>query len=243
MTEADQALGILSTAIEQQSELGRRIFTAKTQTTAAMIEEGLNVICRDVIQYVNDWVRIGKRAAFGEGCVLSWVERYWIELRPLHDQYSSFDDFARSETGEEYSTYRAKIAIYRTFLLNESNIERIKDIGPAAFLDVPVGKLQKAVAKAKKGELDEGQWDALLDQGVNDAEFMHIMRREEIGDGLLLQESSYCIVDASSGDLVYFGNPDAVGVRIGRLEINLRDDRAKEEQDRIIAVAGIRRRV
>lgn len=245
----ESALGILSTALEKQSELGRRIVEAKNKPTAEEIEKSLSLICADIVAYVNEWVKIGKRAAFGEGCVLAWVEKSWDDLEPMHSQYSSFDDFAKQETSEEYSTYRAKIAIYRVFLLNEYRVPKIDEIGAARFLDVPVGKLQKAVAKAKRNQMDDEQWDALLDNNVNDAAFRRILLREGEGEGggeVLQLTEPYTVLDAQTGDLVFFGpqkeDANGIGVVIGKLDVRVKSDEAKDEIERIISAADIRRR-
>ncbi|MCH8294124.1 hypothetical protein IH992_23840 [Candidatus Poribacteria bacterium] len=105
------------------------------------------------MNYLRGWVTIGKRAAFGEGCVLHWVERSWQDLEPLHGQYDSFHDFAVQETGEEYATFRMKIAVYRVFILNEGDCPKITELGSDTFLDVPIGKLQKAIGAIRREDM------------------------------------------------------------------------------------------
>lgn len=245
-------LGLVGQAIEIQSDLDRRLLDAKKSESAEEISSAMDGLCRDVLKWVTDWVKLGKRAVFGEGCVLSWVDKWWEQLGPLHAQYSSFDDFAKQETGEEYSTYRAKIAIYRVFLLNEFRVPRIAELGPSVFLDVPIGKLQKAVAKAKRNQMDDEQWEALLDPNVNDASFRQILMRfarlEEGEEGescgeLIEGREGRTVFDLATGDLVYYGEKqNDFGVVIGKLDSRAKSDEVREEIDRIVSVANIRRR-
>jgi len=241
--ERNETLGVLSQALVRQSELGKRIAEAKQLATAEEINAAMDLVCGDVLQYLGDWVRIGKRAVFGEGCVLSWVEECWQELTPLHAQFENFDQLAREETGEQYSTYRAKIGVYRTFIENRWGVPKIAEIGQGAFLDVPIGKLAKAVAKAKKDDLTEEQWDALLDPCINDEQFRAILFGERGGGE---QEPSRITVDGD-GNLRYWPNHEEVlndvevGVKLGYLNVRATDEDVKEQVDKIIEKAGIGR--
>ena len=242
-------LGLVGQAIEVQSDLDRRLMDAKKQESSDKVAVAMDELCRDVLKWVGDWVKLGKRAVFGEGCVLAWVDKWWEQLEPMHAQYSSFDDFAKQETAEEYSTYRAKIAIYRVFLLNEYRVPKIAELGPSVFLDVPIGKLQKAVAKAKRNQMDDEQWEALLDPNVNDAAFRQILMRigegggGESGGELIEGREGRTVFDLGTGDLVYYGEKtDDFGVVIGKLDPRVKSDEAREEIDRIVTVANIRRR-
>ena len=128
---------------EIQEELNRRFRESKTQDSPGEIHEAMAGLCRDVMTMLDGWVKIGKRSVFGEGCVLYWVEKFWGDLEPLHDQYDSFHDFAVQETGEEYSTFRAKIAVYRTYVLNEDDIEKITEMGPRFSWTFPSGNSRR----------------------------------------------------------------------------------------------------
>jgi hypothetical protein len=245
---------LLQAALVKQGELGRRIVDAKTRTTAGEIEKALDDVCRDVLSYISEWVAVGKRAVFGEGCVLSWAEEYWNELTPLHAQYASFDELAKAETGEEYSTYRAKIAVYRTFIENRYNVPKIAEIGSVRFLDVPMGKLQKAVAKAKKNELDDDQWDALLDPNVNDAQFRAIIGQDAAGRNAsnkkFLEGGNTNVTVDGVGKLRYWPNHEEIlasegkaeiGIEIGYLNVGSQDETIREIVGHIVEKAGIRR--
>ncbi|MFW6195279.1 MAG: hypothetical protein ACOC5M_02035, partial [Chloroflexota bacterium] len=142
-------------AFDLQRDLWDRLQESKAQPTAEAVEQSMDRFCSDLLGLLGSWVQLGKRAAFGEGCVLYWVEKYWEQLTPLHQQYDSFNEFATRETGEEYSTWRAKISAYRTYVLNESDDPVVADKGPEAFLDVPLGKLQKASAAVNRGQMSQ----------------------------------------------------------------------------------------
>jgi len=245
---------LLQTALVKQSELGRRIVEAKSKPTAEEIQLALDDVCRDVLSYITDWVAIGKRAVFGEGCVLSWAEQYWNELTPLHAQYKAFDELAKAETGEEYSTYRAKIAVYRVFIENRYNVPKIAEIGSTQFLDVPMGKLQKAVAKAKKDDLDQDQWDALLDPNINDAQFRAIIgqsadERAASDNDFVEGGSANVTMDASGCLMLWRGRMDIltsegkaeVGVEIGHFDARSSDEAVIEAIGYIVEKARIRR--
>lgn len=245
------------TAFELQQKLGQRLQDSKTRPTAQEVEEQMDQFCSDLIQLLGSWVQLGKRAAFGEGCVLYWVEKYWEQLTPLHQQYDSFNEFATRETGEEYSTWRAKISAYRTYILNESNDPVIAEKGPEVFLDVPFGKLARATASVHRGEMDENKWDALLDPEVHDRQFHHVIRSENggvsvdasSGEGLNLQDDEFAqngsgpeiTVDMNSGELTYWSGGN-VGVRIGSLDVQNKQETVRGAIDEIIDSAGIRRR-
>lgn len=249
--ECEGAVTLVQRALETQSELGQRIVEAKSKTSAEEIETALNEVCRDVMLYVSDWVALGKRAVFGTGCVLSWAEEYWPELTPIHAQYKSFDEMAKAETGEEYSTYRAKIAIYRVFIQNRYSVPKIAEIGARQFLDVATGKLQKAVAKAKKNDMSDDQWEALIDPNVNDAQFAAIMHltpeEKEKKDKEFLDTGGNNVTVNAVGELVYWRSGDEIqsgtelGVPIGQFNVKADDEKVREAIDGIIEKAKIKR--
>jgi hypothetical protein len=236
-------------ALELQSYLGRRLQESKTAATAEQIERAMADLCADILAQLGHWVKVGKRASFGEGCVLYWVEQYWNDLTPLHAQYDSFDDFAVQETGEDYSTYRTKINIYKTFIINERNDPMVAEHGPNAFLEVPVGKLQKALGAVRKGRMTQEQWDALMDPNVGDRQFHHVMKAlptgatEEDQEDRFIQEGSgpEVTVSMADGALLLWPGRGQVGVKIGYLEVRSKNDVVREAVDNIVEAAGIRR--
>jgi len=231
-------------ALLLQGQIGQRLVEAKSQPTAELLQAKMDELCRDLLAWLRGWVVLGKRAAIGEGCLLYWVERYWDELTPLHEQYDSFDRFAHEETGEEYSTYRQKMEIYRVFILNEPGDPTIEELKPR-LLDVPVGKLQKAVARARRKQMDDEQWQALLDPGVGDAEFGRIIslsgeERDKAREEFLRGGGEpYTSIDMRTGNITYWRG--ALGVKIGYLDVRSRDMETREVVDRIIDAAGIKR--
>ena len=232
---------------EIQSYLWRRLQESKTQPTAKAIEQGMADLCGEVMSYLQGWVLVGKRAAFGEGCVLYWIEKYWPELEPLHAQYDSFNDFAVQETREEYTTYHAKMGIYKTFILNESGDPRVAEEGTDVFLDIPLGKLQKARGAVRRGEMTENQWDALLDTNVNDRQFHHVMKAKTLGDGSEEDDFVYeggdprTTVNMDDGSVVYWPGASQMGLKIGWLDVASTDDTVREAVDAIIGAAGLKR--
>lgn len=206
-------VNLVQTALTVQQEFGRRIVDAKSLSDPEQMELAIAQVCQDVLKYLGDWVAIGKRAIFGEGCMLSWADEYWAELGPLHAQYESFDELAKDLTHEEYSTYRAKIMVFRVFIENRWKIAKISEIGFQAFLDVPLGKMQKAAGKARKDEMDDGQWDALMDDNINDAQFRAIMgmtseqRSQNEKDFVEKGDNRFALV--AGGELVYYRPKDA----------------------------------
>lgn len=251
-SEASTA-NLLQTALTVQMEFGRRIQDAKSKLTADEMEQEITAVCQDVLKYISDWVSIGKRAVFGEGCMLSWADEYWNELGPLHSQYESFDEMAHELTSEEYSTYRAKIAVFRCFIENRYKVAKIAEIGMYAFLDVPLGKMQKAVAKARKDEMDEGQWEALLDPHVNDAQFRAIMamtpEQRASSDQRFVESGTREFGVTTVGELVYWRKIEdsddtvqaAASVTIGRVYIDSDNPAVLEAVDVFLKKVGIKR--
>ncbi|MFH1560578.1 MAG: hypothetical protein ABID84_04115 [Chloroflexota bacterium] len=235
-------------ALELQSYLGQRLQESKTQETSEEIERAMDALCADVLVYLGQWVRMGKRSAFGEGCVLYWVDKYWSALTPLHAQYDSFHDFANQETQEDYATYRAKIGVYKTFVLNENRDATIAEHGPDAFLDIPLGKLQKAIGTIHRGAMSPNQWDALMDSNVRDREFHHLMKAlpgestpSAGGDFVDNGSGPEVTVSMEDGSLRYWPGGRQIGIKVGSLDVTSKDDGVRGVVDEIIVAAEIRR--
>ncbi len=241
-----------------QQYFTQQLRESKTRPTASEVEASMASLCDEVVNYLRGWVMIGKRSAFGTGCVLYWIEQRWQDLDPLHAQYESFHDFAVQETGEDYATWRMKIAIYRTFILNESQDPRIAELGPEPFLDVPVGKLQKALGAIHRKEMTEDRWAALLDSNVNDRHFYHIVSSRALpsgnsessegalGDGLREEFVQHggpmrTTVSMDTGNVTFWPGSSQVGIKIGWLDVVTRDELTRQAVDRIIEAAEIKR--
>ncbi len=241
------ALFSTDTALEIQRHLGQRLQESKTKSTATEIEGAMGSLCADLLAYLGQWVKVGRRSVFGEGAVLYWVEQYWSDLAPLHAQYNSFHDFANQETREDYATWRCKINVFKTFIVNDRNDPMVAEYGAEAFLDVPLGKLQKAMGTVRKGEMSQEQWSALLDQNVSDKEFYAIMKArpgETPGDGENDIEESGGVrmtVSMQDGSLRWWPGGGQMVIKLGWLDVASKDELVKEAVDRLLDEAGIDR--
>lgn len=225
----------------------RRLVQAKTQQTAEEIKAMMDDFCAEVLEHLAHWVQLGKRAVFAEGGILYLVECYWNDLQPLHEQYSSFHDFAVQVTGEDYTTFRSKINIYRTFVLNEGEVKEIEERGAEQFMKVGVGKLQKAMGAVHRGEMTEERWDALTDENVQDRQFYQIMQTSVDNDE---REQEFVqrggppslTIDMSTGQLSYWSGDDKLSIQFGHLDVTTKDNVVREVVDKLITDAGIKRR-
>ena len=256
MNNDDQAfLFTADASAEMLANYGSKLVLSKTALSAGEVLENMADLCVELESALSGWVIIGKRAGFGEGGLLYWIGRNWADLEPFHDQYSSFNEFALGETGQEYSTWRMKIAVYRMFILNDIKDETVTKLGTEKFLNVPMGKLQKAIGTIRRGKMTEEFWDALLDPQVMDRHFHQILKGggttggEGTVEGESESESDFVekggdprvTVDMASGALSLWPGGDQVAISIGWLEVNPKSDMIQEIVDSIITAADIKR--
>jgi hypothetical protein len=241
--------------LQEQARFDLLLQTVRTRDTPEAVETGMTDLCATVARWAAEWRRVGTRAPFGIGGVLHWVELHWSDLAPIREAYETFADFARDATSNAaYPTYRQWMQIYRVYVLNEFNRdfvrERVTDL-----LDVPLGKLQKALAVLRRGEPDEALEAALLDANVGDHEFLLLTqlspeerrRRAEPraeGDDAggeddendVTEWRTKVVWDTSTGDLKLWKG--GMALRFGRIDPTT-EPTVRTEIDRIIAAAGI----
>jgi hypothetical protein len=228
--------------LEIQSAIGRRMSEAYGLPEKEK-RDVVEVVAREILDWLRGWTAISKRSVFAIGGMLYWAERFWGMLTPLHPTHETFDEFAREETGLGYSTYRAWIAIYRAFIVNEFQHPRIVAEGPAVFLDVPVGKLERAVSKVRRGEMQGHHWDALFDPQVSDREFWHIVsisqeEKEREDEAFIEGKGEPRVAMDDKGDIRLWRGP--LSVRIGWLDVISQDGEVREAVDHIVEQARLR---
>lgn len=232
--------------LEGYERLRKQFFEAKTRQTGEEIQTEMASFCAEVLGRLSMWVQVGKRATFAEGGLLCFVENHWEDLDPMHGQYESFHDFAAQVTGEEYSTFRTKMNVFRTFVLNEGGDSVIAERGPDVFLDVPLGKLQKALGTIHKNAMSPENWDALLDENVSDREFHHLIwhgASQEDQDKFVAEGGQPDFtVDMNSGALHYWPSGGKLAIKVGQLAVTAKEREVLEVVDMLIERSGIRRR-
>lgn len=228
--------------LEVQSALGQRIaetfglpFVEQRQAVEGITDE--------ILRWLHGWTAISKRSVFAIGGMLYWVERYWSALAPLHATYQAFDEFARQETELQYSTYRAWIAIYKTYILNEPKNPMVVAKGPDAFLEVPVGKLERAVAKVRRNEMDQHHWDAMFDEQVSDREFYHTIstnaeEHEQDQKDFVEGKAPPAVRMNENGDILLWRG--GISVRVGWVDTISQDAEVREAVDKLVLRAGLR---
>lgn len=231
-----------SQMLEIQSAIGRRmadVYGMAPREKAATVEG----IVTDILAWLREWVAISKRSVFAIGGMLYWTERFWATLAPLHVTYETFDEFAKCETCLQYSSYRAWIAIYRTFIVNEGQNPRVVAEGPDKFLDVPVGKLERAVSKVRRNEMEPHQWEAFFDEQVSDREFYHTMgttaeEDEQEKKDFVEGKAPPTVKLDDKGDLMLWRGKMAV--RVGWLDMVSQDPEVRDAVDQVVKKAGLR---
>jgi len=234
--------------LSAHADFQKRILAANTAENEEAINDGRSEVCTSLMEYLDKWTHIGKRSPFAEAGILYTVENFWEELTPLHDQYASFHDFAVQTTGEDYTTFRNKISIYKVFILNDAEDDRVANANPADFMDVPIGKLQKAVGAIRAGKMQDDQWDALLDDNIHDKQFHYLMQHGSVlspaqdgSDGEQVPKPDIT-VDMQTGKLTYWPGMGAMAIVIGQIDVKSKGEGIRGAIDHLITIAHIKRR-